>query len=59
VLGKAVNVTATLEGAGVTLSAEAFRKLAPELRARFKKHTAPITYIRLEDPGPSRAVARS
>jgi class 3 adenylate cyclase len=59
VLGKAVNVTATLEGTGVTLSAEAFRKLAPELRARFKKHTAPITYIRLEDSRPSRAAARS
>jgi len=52
VLGKAINVAASLEGTGVTLSAEAFRKLAPELRTRFKKHTAPITYIRLGDSRP-------
>jgi adenylate cyclase len=50
VLGKAVNTTATLDGAGVTLSVSAFRKLGPELRRRFKKHTPPITYIRAEDP---------
>jgi class 3 adenylate cyclase len=49
VLGKAVNVTAGLEGTGVTLSVEAFRRLGPELRASFKKHTPPITYIRLLD----------
>jgi len=45
-----VNTTATLEGSGVTLSVSAFRKLGPELRRRFRKHTPPITYIRLEDP---------
>jgi adenylate cyclase len=50
VIGKAVNTTATLEGSGVTLSVSAFRKLGPELRRRFRKHTPPITYIRLEDP---------
>jgi class 3 adenylate cyclase len=50
VLGRAVNVTAGLEGTGVTLSVEAFRRLGPELRASFKKHTPPITYIRLQDP---------
>ncbi|HEU5195575.1 MAG TPA: adenylate/guanylate cyclase domain-containing protein [Methylomirabilota bacterium] len=50
VIGKAVNTAATLEGSGVTLSVAAFRKLGPELRRRFRKHTPPVTYIRHEDP---------
>ena len=50
VIGKAVNTTATLEGAGVTLSVSAFRRLGPQMRRRFRKHTPPITYIRNEDP---------
>ena len=50
VIGKAVNTTATLEGSGVTLSVSAFRKLGPEMRRRFRKHTPPIAYIRNEDP---------
>jgi len=50
VLGKTVNIAARLEaGAGVALSAEAFRRLGLEARRRFKKHTPPITYIRAED----------
>lgn len=49
VLGKTVNVAARLESNGVALSAEAFRRLGPEVRQRFKKHTPPITYIRQED----------
>jgi class 3 adenylate cyclase len=50
VLGKAVNAAAMLDSTGVALSAEAFRKLSPEMRKRFKKHTPTITYIRTEDP---------
>jgi adenylate cyclase len=50
VIGKTVNTAATLNGAGVTLSVAAFRKLGPALRQRFKKHTAAVTYIRAEDP---------
>jgi hypothetical protein len=50
VLGRNVNTTAILSGFGLTLSSEAFRQLSPELRRRFKKHTAPTTYIRTEDP---------
>jgi adenylate cyclase len=50
VIGKTVNVTATLDSTGVALSADAFRKLGPEMRRRFRKHTPPITYIRHEDP---------
>ncbi|MFI4995728.1 MAG: adenylate/guanylate cyclase domain-containing protein [Hyphomicrobiales bacterium] len=50
VIGKTVNTAATLDATGVTLSVAAFRKLDPELRRRFKKHTASVTYIRNEDP---------
>ena len=50
VLGKNVNAAAMLDSLGVALSADAFRKLSPETRKRFKKHTPPITYIRVEDP---------
>src|SRR5262245_48044197 len=47
VIGKAVNTAVTLDATGVTLSVSAFRKLGPVLRRRFKKHTPPVTYIRL------------
>jgi class 3 adenylate cyclase len=50
VIGKAVNTAAMLDSNGVALSAEAFRALSPETRQRFKKHTWPVTYIRVEDP---------
>ena len=50
VIGKAVNTAAMLDSNGVALSAEAFRALGPETRTRFKKHTWPVTYIRVEDP---------
>jgi len=50
VIGKAVNTAAMLDASGVALSVEAFRKLSPTLRQRFKKHTWPVTYIRVEDP---------
>ncbi len=50
ILGKTVNVTARLEASGVALSVEAFRQLGPDMRQRFKKHTPPVTYIRVEDP---------
>ena len=54
VLGKTVNTTARLESAGIALSADAFRQLSPETRKRFKKHTPPIAYIRLEDQRPAK-----
>ena len=57
VIGKAVNTAATLESTGVTLSVAAFRKLGPEIRRRFRKHTPPIVYIRTEDPRRLRGVA--
>jgi len=52
VIGRAVNITAVLPSGGVTLSAEAFRKLSPALRQEFKKHTPPITYIAADDSRP-------
>ncbi len=48
-IGFAVNTAAMLDSRSFALSAQAFRKLAPETRRRFKKHTPPITYIRTED----------
>jgi adenylate cyclase len=50
VAGKTVNTAAVLDATGVTLSVAAFRRLAPGLRRRSKKHTASVTYIRAEDP---------
>jgi adenylate cyclase len=53
-IGREVNVAATVSTRGFALTAEAFRSLDPETRKRFKKHTPPITYIRAEDPRPHR-----
>jgi adenylate cyclase len=50
VIGSGVNTAAMLDHAGLCLSVAAFRSLSPALRTRFKKHTAPVTYIRTEDP---------
>ncbi len=59
ILGKTVNVTARLDASGVALSVEAFRQLGPAVRQRFKKHTPPVTYIRVEDAHrPGRAMRR-
>ena len=54
ILGKAVNVGARLQGSGVVLSEEAFERLGPEARRRFKKQELPPTYIRLTDPAQPR-----
>jgi len=58
VVGKTVNTAVALEATGVTLSVAAFRKLSPALRQRFKKHTPPVTYIRVEDPRRFRSTSR-
>jgi adenylate cyclase len=49
VVGKTVNIAATLEATGVTLSVAAFRKLSAATRKHFKRHTPPISYIRMDD----------
>ncbi|MBI2923645.1 MAG: adenylate/guanylate cyclase domain-containing protein [Planctomycetes bacterium] len=51
-IGNAVNIAATLPARTFALSLDAFRKLSPEARKRFKKHTPPVVYIPAEDPRP-------
>lgn len=46
-VGKTVNVAARLDAiTGFVLSADAFSRLGPEVRRRFKQPTVPVTYIR-------------
>jgi class 3 adenylate cyclase len=52
VIGNEVNVAATLPARTVSLSAEAFRCLGGEKRKAFRKHTAPVVYIPVDDPRP-------
>jgi class 3 adenylate cyclase len=54
IVGGEVNITARLPTRSFALSAEMFRALSSETRALFKKHTAPVTYIPLDDRRPSR-----
>jgi class 3 adenylate cyclase len=56
IIGKDVNATARLDSRGFAISVDAFRKLSSETRKRFKKHTPPITYIRVEDQHPNHMV---
>ncbi len=58
VLGRTVNVAARLESTSIALSAEVFRRLRPDARKRFKKHTPPITYIRVQDEHQPRRARR-
>ncbi len=44
VVGKTVNIAATLGRRGIVLSPQAFRTLSEEGRKRFQKITRPITY---------------
>jgi class 3 adenylate cyclase len=52
VIGNEVNVAATLPARTVSLSTEAFRRLENGRRGGFKKHTAPVVYIPVDDPRP-------
>jgi len=49
IFGNVVNIAAMLPSNGYSISAEAFKKLQPETRKLFKKHTPPITYIGVEE----------
>jgi class 3 adenylate cyclase len=53
VIGSEVNVAARLPTRNFAISAEAFRTLSPAARARFKKHTLPVTYIPVDDKRPT------
>jgi class 3 adenylate cyclase len=50
ILGPTVNTLFTLRTDGFVLTPEAFRRLAPDSRKLFKKHTPPVTYIPLDHP---------
>ena len=45
IFGNTVNIAAMLPSNGYTISAETYKKLKPETRKLFKKHTPPVTYI--------------
>jgi class 3 adenylate cyclase len=45
ILGSTVNTLFLLKASGFAMTSEAFRKLEPETRKLFKKHTPPMTYI--------------
>jgi class 3 adenylate cyclase len=50
IFGATINTLVLLKAPGSAITPEAFRKLAPETRKLFKKHTPPITYIPLTHP---------
>lgn len=52
IIGTAVMTAARLEARTMALSADAFRRLTPEMRTRFKKHTEPVVYIPANHPRP-------
>jgi hypothetical protein len=45
ILGATVNTLFLLKTSGFAITPEVFRKLDPETRKLFKKHTPPVTYI--------------
>ena len=49
VFGETVNIAATLRSNGLACTPQLFRKLAPEMRKRLKKHTPPIVYIPVDE----------
>ncbi len=50
VIGHAANIAATLEPRGFAISPQAFRRLRPESRRRFKKHSPPASYVTVDEP---------
>lgn len=50
VIGSTVNTLFLLKTSEFAMTPEAFRKLQPETRTLFKKHTPPITYIPTSQP---------
>jgi class 3 adenylate cyclase len=50
IFGSAVNTVFTLKTRGLAITPEAFRKIDPETRKLFQKHTPPVTYISLSEP---------
>jgi adenylate cyclase len=48
--GETVNTAATLKSNGLAITPQLFRRLNPDIRKQFKKHTPPITYIPVDEP---------
>ena len=51
-IGKTVNIGARLVTQRMTVTPAVFRKLSPDNRKRFKKHTPPVSYIGVDEPRP-------
>ena len=49
VLGETINTAVTLKSNGFAMTPQVFRKLDPDTRKLFKKHTPPITYIPVDE----------
>ena len=49
VIGNTVNAAAMLAFHGFAMTPETFRKLSPEARKPFKKHTPPVRYIPINE----------
>ena len=47
--GETVGIAATLRSNGFAITSQVFRKLSPETRKQFKKHTPPISYIPVDE----------
>ena len=54
IIGRAVNTAAMLKTDGITLSAEAFEQLSPDLRKRFAKKAPLNTYSLVDESRPDR-----
>ncbi len=52
ILGDTVNTAAMLKTRSFAISPQVFRKLKPDTRKHFKKHTPPVTYIPVEEKHP-------
>jgi len=49
IFGETVNIAATLKSNGLAITPQLFRRLNPDTRKLFKKHTPPITYIPIDE----------
>jgi len=55
VIGSTVNIVGARRMEGrMAITPALFRKLSPESRQHFKKHTPPVSYIGVDDPHPKR-----
>ncbi len=50
ILGPTVNTAVTLKTYDISLTPQVFRRLEPETRKLFKKHTPPVRYIPVNSP---------